>query len=55
MTATYHPIETAPKFAPDARAVVRIISAMGSYRHYYVDGRADARALCREIGAELTA
>lgn len=54
MIATYHRIEKAPKFAPDAKAVVRVISAMGSYRHFYVDGVADAKALCKDIGAGLS-
>lgn len=53
MTAHYLPIAKAPKSAPDAHAVVRVVSDGGFYRHYYVDGRADAKALCRDLGLGL--
>jgi hypothetical protein len=53
MIATYHPIARAPKSAPDARAVVRLVTPAGSYHHIYVDGARDARALCRNLGATL--
>lgn len=53
MTALYIKIDKAPKCAPDAKAVVRVNEGLG-YKYWYVDGKADARDLCRCRGWELT-
>jgi hypothetical protein len=54
MIAEYIRIKKSPKFAPDAKAIIRLKEGL-SYRHYYVDGIADARGLCKSLGAELLA
>ena len=52
MTATYIKIDKAPKFAPDCNAVVRV-STGSSYKYWYVDSKADAKAFCRDRGLTL--
>ena len=50
--AFYITIPQAPKSAPDCKAVVRV--ATGSYyKHFYVEGIADAKAFCRHNGYTL--
>lgn len=52
MIALYIKITKAPNCAPDAKAVVRVTEGL-SYRYWYVDGKADARDLCRCRGWTL--
>ena len=50
--AFYLPIPKSPKSAPDCKAVVRVVTG-SYYKHFYVEGIADAKALCSHNGYNL--